>query len=476
MDNPNIWVLLYSRRGDNSQALALAESLGRPFQIKQLKYNWLRRFGLRFGPTFITLARESREQLRPPWPDIVISIGRWSVPVSRAIKAESRGRTRSVFLGNPRVDPGHFDLVFATPDYLQPRGPNVVVTPMPMAVPVDTPADADWAATLPSPRTLLLVGAPIKYWDLTPARIASTVSSLAERSNAAGGSLMVSGSPRTPDALLVAASESLIAARYGWMSSSRSGGMAAMVAAADELIVTGDSMSMATEAILTGKPVGIVPLDLSRKGRRRLGNAPAEERSGSKRRDMRRFWARLWDNDIAGTVRNPRAAAVNSSAAAAALLVAAQLTVADVPAVVEKEMATASPITLAARSLFSVWAGFMALADNTQRDAGALWLATWDSQTPWYVKIIAGLTSVSAMSPVDLTPDVVPVVGFMDDLLLLTIGTVLTARLIPTSQWTRLRDQAISTDFKKARLGMLAVFSIWLATAMATLLRGSGLM
>ena len=135
LDDTRNWVLLYSRTGDNNQALALAKSLGQPFETKQLNYNFLRRFGLHLGPTFLTLDRDSREQLAPPWPDLVIAVGRWSVPVARAIKAKSKGRSQVVFLGNPRTNPAHFDLVFATRDYLEPRGPNVVVVPMPIAAP-----------------------------------------------------------------------------------------------------------------------------------------------------------------------------------------------------------------------------------------------------------------------------------------------------------------------------------------------------
>jgi len=85
-------------------------------------------------------------------------------------------------------------------------------------------------------------------------------------------------------------------ARHGWIAPSRTAGLAGMFAAADEVVVTGDSMSMVTEAVLTGKPVGLLPLDLSDKGARKLGVFAAPEGSGSKRRDMRRFWARHSDS------------------------------------------------------------------------------------------------------------------------------------------------------------------------------------
>jgi uncharacterized membrane protein YkvA (DUF1232 family) len=91
------------------------------------------------------------------------------------------------------------------------------------------------------------------------------------------------------------------------------------------------------------------------------------------------------------------------------------------------------------------------------------------------VKLIAGTTSISALSPVDLTPDVIPVIGYMDDLLLLTIGMFLSARLIPKPLLAELRERAVSVDFTNARRGALAVCGLWLASAAAAVLRASGL-
>ena len=376
LDDTRNWVLLYSRTGDDNQALALAKSLGQPFVTKQLRYNWLRRFGLHLGPTFLTLDRDSRKQLAPPWPDLVIAVGRWSVPVARAIKAKSKGRSRVVFLGNPRTNPAYFDLVFATRDYLEPRGPNVVVVPMPIAAPPANEALADdWAAGLPHPRTLLLIGGSIKYWQLTPTMVAKTVLSLAEKANSAGGSLLVSGSPRTPDDILLAAGNALRHARHGWIAPSRTAGLAGIFAAADEVVVTGDSMSMVTEAVLTGKPVGLLPLDLSDKGARKLGVFAAPEGSGSKRRDMRRFWDELWDKGFAGTALRPKAAADAPSAAAAALIVTSFLGSAPLAQTIEQPVSVAAPaLGVIGAAFIGLVHGIQSLMNAAQRNAGVLWL------------------------------------------------------------------------------------------------------
>ena len=99
----------------------------------------------------------------------------------------------------------------------------------------------------------------------------------------------------------------------------------------------------------------------------------------------------------------------------------------------------------------------------------------WEPQTAWYVKLIAGVTSASAISPIDLTPDVIPVIGYMDDVILLAIGMFLTARLISKPLMADLRERAVSVDFVNARRGAAAVLCIWLAASGAALVRGLGL-
>jgi len=65
-----------------------------------------------------------------------------------------------------------------------------------------------------------------------------------------------------------------------------------------------------------------------------------------------------------------------------------------------------------------------AWAKAVKRDVVALWLAARDPRTPWYVKLLAGLVAAYALSPIDLIPDFVPVLGYLDDLVIVPLGIV----------------------------------------------------
>ena len=76
-------------------------------------------------------------------------------------------------------------------------------------------------------------------------------------------------------------------------------------------------------------------------------------------------------------------------------------------------------------------------AKKLKSDIPAVFLALKDSQTPWYAKVMAALTVGYALSPVDLIPDFIPVLGYLDDVILLPTFVALTIRLIPKEVWDR---------------------------------------
>lgn len=322
--NPRIWVLLGHRTGDNNQLLALAEALGLPFETRTLKFNALRIFRPLLGATIATLDRRSRAFLSPPWPDIVIGIGWRSVAAARWIKRRNHGRTRLVRLGNPRTNPGLFDIVVTTPQYPVADADNVLRLPLGMSRFRDRPVpDSDESAflqPLPKPRLLLAVGGPAKFWSLSASNCAESARRLANRARGLGGSLIAVTSPRTPPEVTRAVSEALGGSPHAVLVAGRRPRFSVLLAESDEIFVTGDSVAMLSEAVLSGKPVGIVPVESTPAGIRRLGDQP-----DSPHRDLRRFWQSLQDRGLAGTIDRPIATHVDDPAEAAAEAVVALL-------------------------------------------------------------------------------------------------------------------------------------------------------
>lgn len=72
----------------------------------------------------------------------------------------------------------------------------------------------------------------------------------------------------------------------------------------------------------------------------------------------------------------------------------------------------------------------------------ALYLAYRDPRTPWHARIVAGLVVAYALSPIDLIPDFIPVLGYLDDLVLLPLGLMLAVRLIPPAVMAEARTTA----------------------------------
>src|SRR5690606_16404986 len=99
-----VWLLLGDRLGDNAQLRKLGAMLALPTESKCLRYNRLYHLpNVVKGATLLSVRREARRALKPPWPDIVISCGRKSVAAARWIKKRSGGRTKLVAIGRPRM-------------------------------------------------------------------------------------------------------------------------------------------------------------------------------------------------------------------------------------------------------------------------------------------------------------------------------------------------------------------------------------
>src|SRR3954468_9357874 len=101
---------------------------------------------------------------------------------------------------------------------------------------------------------------------------------------------------------------------------------------------------------------------------------------------------------------------------------------------------------------------FVAVAKSwaraAKRDAVALWLAARDRRVPWYAKVVAGVVAAYALSPIDLIPDFIPVVGYLDDLIVVPLGILLAIRLIPAPLMQEFRAEATRRERPTSRAGM----------------------
>jgi uncharacterized membrane protein YkvA (DUF1232 family) len=105
-------------------------------------------------------------------------------------------------------------------------------------------------------------------------------------------------------------------------------------------------------------------------------------------------------------------------------------------------------------------------ARSVRRDVLALWLAARDPRVPWYAKLAAGAVAAYALSPIDLIPDFVPLLGYLDDLIILPLGIVLAVRLVPAALMEEFRDEAVRRRQRPTSLaGIGFVVAVWLAAA-----------
>jgi mitochondrial fission protein ELM1 len=298
-----VWVLLGRRTGDNNQLLRLASELKLPFRKVELGYNSLSRVppGI-LGATLASIDEQSRAEIGPPWPSLVLGIGNRSVPAALEVRRLSKGKSKLVRLGNPRLHPRNFDLVVTTPQYRVPDAANVIHIPVGISTaPTPEPDrdEAEWLAKLPRPHRLLLIGGDTFMWTLKPAKLAEAAAALRKKD---GGSVIAVSSPRSGHAVLDAVSAALRGSEHALIRG-KFPRYPVLLADADELYVTADSVAMVSDAVATGKPLGLIVPEQTVPGKLFYGL----EKVGLPVpiRDIRRFWTGIQEKGLAGTVDAP---------------------------------------------------------------------------------------------------------------------------------------------------------------------------
>jgi uncharacterized membrane protein YkvA (DUF1232 family) len=108
-------------------------------------------------------------------------------------------------------------------------------------------------------------------------------------------------------------------------------------------------------------------------------------------------------------------------------------------------------------------------ARTIKRDAHALYLASRDPRVPWYVKALALAVAAYAASPIDLIPDFIPVIGYLDDLIIVPLGIALVVRLVPPEIMAEHRALAVAAqDRPVSKAAAAIVVAIWLLAIGAT--------
>jgi uncharacterized membrane protein YkvA (DUF1232 family) len=113
-------------------------------------------------------------------------------------------------------------------------------------------------------------------------------------------------------------------------------------------------------------------------------------------------------------------------------------------------------------------AGIRAWARRLKHDVIALWIAARDPRVPWHAKALAGAVAAYALSPIDLIPDFIPVLGYLDDLLIVPAGIWLVVRLIPPPLMAEFREEAARRSGRPASYVAASIIAaIWAAAAAA---------
>lgn len=249
-----IWVLADPRAGTAAQALGIAERIGLPFRTLALEWGPMARLPLRWA-TLAGLGASARRPFADPPPELAISAGRRSAPV--ALWLAARG-VQTVHCMRPGFGERRFGMLVVGRHDSPPAVPNILpilgathrMSPARLAA-----AREEWGrfAAFPSPRVALLLGGPPRGEGMAPERAAA----IARQVAGFAGSVLATGSRRTgrgAEAAVAEAIEALPHHLHRW-GDGGANPYAGILAWAEAVVVTGDSVSMLSEALATSVPV-----------------------------------------------------------------------------------------------------------------------------------------------------------------------------------------------------------------------------
>ena len=113
--------------------------------------------------------------------------------------------------------------------------------------------------------------------------------------------------------------------------------------------------------------------------------------------------------------------------------------------------------------------GWRDWARRIRRDVVALWLAARDPRVPWYAKLLGLIITGYALSPIDLIPDFIPVLGYLDDLVLVPLGIIVAVKLIPPVVLAEHRATALQVPLQASRTAAFVIIAVWIGLALVAL-------
>jgi len=262
------WVVTTGEAGMRSQAMGLASAIGLPLVEKRVSirapWRWLPSGAL---PLPLSAIGDDSDPLSPPWPRLIVCCGRRAAGAALLVKRLSGGRALAAFVQNPELARARFDLVVAMPhDGVTGRNVVTVGTALhPVTPDVLARAGGAWRERLLSGRPRfagVLIGGDNANYRLSAAVTARLLRVLAKAHAEHGLGAAITPSRRTGEAARRLIADAIAGDTWATMwNGTGENPYLGILALAERLIVTGESISMISEALATGRPVHILPLE-----------------------------------------------------------------------------------------------------------------------------------------------------------------------------------------------------------------------
>lgn len=272
VDAPRVWLVLGDKQGDNGQVEVIEKAL--PWACERKNIQMLKTYAVRkprVKASLYHIDKDRSDPLEPPWPDLIITIGRRPANVALWIRKQSEGHTKIVLVGKPSGMVRHFDLVIHSAEAQFPPLPKMLSLGLPLmqvraaAVRAEAETWQPRLADLPRPLIGILVGGPtnpFRYNEAVSDRLIELATDIIADK---GGTPYITSSRRTPLPTVESLKARLPAgARLShWKPDLAENPYRALLGLADGFIVTGDSISMMVEVIRMRKPLAILGLPRS---------------------------------------------------------------------------------------------------------------------------------------------------------------------------------------------------------------------